>query len=244
MPVQCSGSPAFGTRSGCSVKPALAALRFRARVPRDAERLEPAAGHLDQVLLQRCDAERVLDLVVGGLPVGAVGADHEPAIAPEEGRRDAGMGEARVLEVAGDRPFLGRRHRDRVLRLAPPRGLRRVALRARRGADVLRGRTRRHGRLGRRGRSVLSGALPRHHGHRCDHHDRRKSEEHRASAARRRHRRSRARRRGRRRRLGGGAALRLPRSLAALRHRSSRGPGSRCIVLLTAPPARSGRAEP
>ncbi len=63
-PVQCSSSPAIDVLAGIEMEPALPALRLRARVPRDAERLDAAAGQLDQVLLQRRDAERVLDLVV------------------------------------------------------------------------------------------------------------------------------------------------------------------------------------
>ncbi len=48
------------------------------------ERLQPSAGKLDQVLLQRRDAERVLDLEVGELAVGPVGAHEVSAVALEE----------------------------------------------------------------------------------------------------------------------------------------------------------------
>ena len=48
---------------GIEMKPALAALLFRARVPGQAERLHATIGHFDQVLLQRVDAERVFDCV-------------------------------------------------------------------------------------------------------------------------------------------------------------------------------------
>jgi hypothetical protein len=61
----------------CCSKPALAALPFRTAVPGDAERLIPAAGKGDPVLLQRIDPEGVSNLVVVKSPVGALGTDHE-----------------------------------------------------------------------------------------------------------------------------------------------------------------------
>jgi len=66
------------------VEPALAARGLRPRVPGDRERLQPAVGKLDQVLLQRIDAEGVLDLEVGELSVPPVRASEEPAVAAEE----------------------------------------------------------------------------------------------------------------------------------------------------------------
>jgi hypothetical protein len=60
---------------GIEMEPALTACFLRPRVPRDTQRLQPPAGKLDQVLLQRMDTERVLDLEVGELPVRAVGVD-------------------------------------------------------------------------------------------------------------------------------------------------------------------------
>src|SRR5262252_898202 len=46
---------------GVEVKPPLAAVLPRARIPRDRKRLEPAVWKLDEVLLQRIDAEGVLN---------------------------------------------------------------------------------------------------------------------------------------------------------------------------------------
>ncbi len=66
------------------VEPPLPARGLRARVPRDAERLQAAARKLDQVLLQGRHAEGVPDLVVGELAVGAVGVNVELLVAPEE----------------------------------------------------------------------------------------------------------------------------------------------------------------
>jgi len=56
------------------VHPALTALLLGAAVPTDVERLQTPTGKLDQVLLQREDAEGVLDPIVLKRPVGAVGA--------------------------------------------------------------------------------------------------------------------------------------------------------------------------
>ena len=69
---------------GIEVEPPLPARGLRARVPRDAERLQAAARKLDQVLLQGRHAEGVPDLVVGELAVGAVGVNVELLVAPEE----------------------------------------------------------------------------------------------------------------------------------------------------------------
>ena len=55
------------------MEPALAALGARPRVPGDPERLHAPAGELDQVLLERSDAERVVDLEVGEFPVRTEG---------------------------------------------------------------------------------------------------------------------------------------------------------------------------
>jgi hypothetical protein len=57
------------------MEPALAALVRRPAVPGERQRLQPSVGKLDQILLQRIDAERVFDLEGGELPVGAVGFD-------------------------------------------------------------------------------------------------------------------------------------------------------------------------
>ena len=129
------------------------------------QRLHAAAGELDQVLLQRAHAERVLDLVVGELAVRAVGVDEELAVAAEERRRRAGVGELRVGEIAQHRLVVGDLHREVVVRALPRRVLRGVAAGAGGGADEARGRRGRHcgrgrRRARRRGRAALP--LPQH----------------------------------------------------------------------------------
>ena len=120
--VQCSGSVVSDVLLRIEVKPALAALRLRARIPGDRERLHAAVGRFDQVLLQRLDAEGVLDLEVGELAVGSVGADEILPVAPEEGRRHPGVGEVRIVEVAQHACGRCVLHRELVLR-ALPRGV-------------------------------------------------------------------------------------------------------------------------
>src|SRR5215475_5580216 len=73
---------AFG---GVEVKPALAACFLRTRVPGDRERLDPAVRKLDEVLLERVDAEGVLDGELGEATVTPVGPYEEPAVSLEEG---------------------------------------------------------------------------------------------------------------------------------------------------------------
>src|SRR5215831_8359505 len=112
---------------GIEVEPALAALVLRPAVPGSAERLQPAARHRDQVLLQRIDAEGVGDRIFVQGAVGAVGADPEfVAIAKERG------GDPEMLELgAGEIAQHGRRrrllHRQRVMRTLPGIELRRMA---------------------------------------------------------------------------------------------------------------------
>ena len=123
------------------VEPALAALRLRPRIPRDAQGLHAAAGQLDQVLLQRTDAERILDLVVGELAVRPVGVDDEPVAAAREGRGGAGVGEPGVGEVAQHRLPVGNLHRQIVVGAFPRRVLPGMAGGAQGGTNVFR-----HGR--------------------------------------------------------------------------------------------------
>ncbi len=154
--------------AGIEVKPALAALRLRTRIPGDAERLLAAARKVDQVLLQRVDAEGVADLEVGSLAVGPVGVDHEPAVAAEERRGRAGVGELRVVEVSEHRALVGDLHREVVVGAAPGRLLPRVASCAGLAADVLRdGSGCRRRRRGTTGEESGAQIVPPVRRHRC-----------------------------------------------------------------------------
>ena len=98
------------------MEPALAALVLRPAVPGDRQRLQAAVGKLDQILLQRIDAERVLHLERGELAVGAVGLDQEFSVLAEEARMHAVIVEARVVEIAEHRLVGGMLHGKLVLR--------------------------------------------------------------------------------------------------------------------------------
>src|SRR5262249_43796618 len=104
---------------GIEVEPALPALLLRSRVPGDRERLQPAVGERDQILLQRVDPEGVFDLEGRGLAVGTVGLDHKFAVPPEEARADAVVVEARLVEIAEDGLLRRVVHGELVLRFAP-----------------------------------------------------------------------------------------------------------------------------
>ncbi len=103
------------------MEPAPPARGLRPRVPGDAQCLQAPARQLDQVLLQRGDAERVLDLVVGGPAVRTVGVHQEPAVAPEELRRRSAVPERGVVEVAEHGLVAGDLHGEIVVRAAPGR---------------------------------------------------------------------------------------------------------------------------
>jgi hypothetical protein len=65
---------------GVEVEPALAAFVLGAAVPGDGQGLQPAIRELDQVLLQRIDAEGVFHFKRGELAIRSVGLDQEPAV--------------------------------------------------------------------------------------------------------------------------------------------------------------------
>src|SRR5215470_2033192 len=68
------------------VKPALAALLLWAAVPGDRQRLQPAIGKLNQILLQWIDPEGVFDFENPELSVRPVGLDQEFPVIAEEAR--------------------------------------------------------------------------------------------------------------------------------------------------------------
>ena len=123
-------------------EPPLTALCRGPRVPRDRQRLNAAAGKVQQVLLQRVDAERVADLVVVMLSVSALGVHNELVAAAKERRRDASGLESRGVEAAKHGGGCRVLHGDGVLGCLPGSVLRRVTARASRGADELGGRLR------------------------------------------------------------------------------------------------------
>ena len=132
--------------AGIEVEPALAALVLRPAVPGDPERLKTPVGKLDQILLQRKDAERVFDLEFGELAVGTVCLDHELAVATEKARLDAEMLEGCIREIAEHRLVRRVVHRALMVRAGPEFGFVLMAGGAGLAADI--GQRRRIGGAG------------------------------------------------------------------------------------------------
>ncbi len=122
------------------VEPALASLLGRTGVPADSERLVASVRQLDEVLLQRGEAEDVVDRVVGPGPVRTVGEDEVAPALPVETGGDPGVGELRVREVPEDRRLRRLLHGEVVVRAPPEPGLLLVAGRADLDPDVDEGR--------------------------------------------------------------------------------------------------------
>src|SRR5258705_6944323 len=77
---------------GIWMKPALPAVFLRPRVPRDRQRLQPAVGKFDQVLLQRRYTEGVLDFIICQFAVATLGVDEKLSTPLKEGGRESGIG--------------------------------------------------------------------------------------------------------------------------------------------------------
>ena len=133
LATRCPMQPIAGTDvlPRVEVKPALAALVFRARVPGNGQRLHAPSRQFDQVLLQRTHAECVLDLVVVELAVRTIGIDEVPAVTTRERRCRSGILELAVGEVAEHGLVVGDLHGQVVIRPAPRRQFPGVAFAAR-----------------------------------------------------------------------------------------------------------------
>ena len=101
------------------MKPALAALILRPRVPGNRQRLDAPVREFDQVLLQGIDAERVLDLECCELAVRAVGLNEKLSILAEEARRHPVVVERRAGKIAQHCSICGVGHCLLVLRGLP-----------------------------------------------------------------------------------------------------------------------------
>ena len=98
------------------------------RVPRNPQDLESGnlglrhVGRpieLNHVLLQRSDAERVLDLEVRHLPVGSLGVNHEPLAVAIHAGREAIAGEFHIVEITQHGVVGGQVHSAIVIRSGP-----------------------------------------------------------------------------------------------------------------------------
>jgi hypothetical protein len=119
------------------VEPALTAALLGSRVPGDTQGLQAPVRKLDQILLQRRDAEGVLDRKFGEPPIGSVCAHEELAVTAEERGGHAHVGESGVVEVAQHGALAGLGHRGGVLRALPGVELPRMTLPALGAADVV-----------------------------------------------------------------------------------------------------------
>ena len=141
------------------------------RVPGDIERLQPSLARLDQILLERFNANSVFDLELGGLSAGAHYLYEESTVAGEEARPRTLVLEDRVIEVA-QHVLPGRQaKRPAVVRPAPGGMFLLVALRARRRCDVGRallvgrrqaGAGRRHNQAAQQNRKEVSDTGQQH----------------------------------------------------------------------------------
>jgi hypothetical protein len=105
------------------VVPALAAILGRASVPGEWQRLQTAARQRDEILLQRHHPERVLNLEVSRLAIGACRTHDVIITAPGKAGFSIKIIERRVLKVAENRGAVGVLHRKVMMRTLPVREL-------------------------------------------------------------------------------------------------------------------------
>ena len=122
------------------VKPALPPRIHRACVPGDTEGLQLSPVEWDQVLLEGIDAERVGDLELARLTVGARCVDEEAIVATFELEELALVSEGGVGEISEHRIGARHLHGEVMVRAAPVPCLLGVAARTDRYADVVEGR--------------------------------------------------------------------------------------------------------
>ena len=113
------GIPGFDVLVGLQVEPTLTALFFQARIPHDGKRLQAPGLNLDEILLQRFNAEGVDHRKASALPIGAQRFDRKRISVTNEPRRLLVVLHLRAAEVA--KHGLRRRllHRKVVMRPDP-----------------------------------------------------------------------------------------------------------------------------
>ena len=124
---------------GIEMIPALAARFLGTRIPSNSERLKPPAGKLDEILLQRRDAEGVADLKIAERAIGAVGPNPELAVLLVERACDAVLAE-RAPSKRPSTVFSVASCMASMLRAQPIFVFHRMALSARTGRSDERGR--------------------------------------------------------------------------------------------------------
>src|SRR5262249_37859636 len=107
-------------------------------VPGDRQHLQPTIGKLDQILLERIDAEGVFDLENAERAIRPVGLNEEFSVLAEEARAHIVIVETRVGKIAKNSFVVGMGHRVAMLRAAPETCFRLVAASAGLAADKTR----------------------------------------------------------------------------------------------------------
>ncbi|WP_228779119.1 hypothetical protein [Methylobacter sp. BlB1] len=97
------------------MKPALAALFLWPAVPGDGQGLQPSARKLDQILLERREAEGVLDLEIGKPAVRAVSVHQITPVLAEEPGNHAVLPEFGAEKIPQHRPLIRLLHGEVVV---------------------------------------------------------------------------------------------------------------------------------
>ena len=108
-------------------KPALPTLLLRTAVPCNPKCLIAAARKGNQILLERIDAEGVVDFIIVQRAVRSLGPRHELVAIAGECRRHVMMGQRYVGEIAEDRGGIRLLHGKGMMRSLPALGRRHMA---------------------------------------------------------------------------------------------------------------------
>src|SRR5450631_1020319 len=149
------------------VKPALTAFVRRPAIPRNRQRLQSAIGKLDEVLLERIDTERILDLEGRNLAVRAIGFDQILPFLPEETGLYAEIVETGIGEISQHRIVGRMRHCELMVRALPQLCLGLVAAGAGLAADECRFGPRSRGCFAEVATAQLNEQNCGEHGNRC-----------------------------------------------------------------------------
>jgi len=88
-------------------------------IPGGHQALQAATGQRHQVLLQRADAEHIVDAKIGGDAVGTGRVDPEGSLPAEETGRDPIDGDDGIIEIPQHRLFTGYLHGQLMVRAHP-----------------------------------------------------------------------------------------------------------------------------
>ncbi|MGR9099208.1 MAG: hypothetical protein ACU826_01445 [Gammaproteobacteria bacterium] len=101
------------------MEPASTSLFLRAAVPSDGKGLQAPTVQLDQILLQRENAEGVFDFEFARFSVRSVGTHHKSAVPAEKPRDPTVLTDFGIVEIAEHRFFGRLLHGEIVMRTLP-----------------------------------------------------------------------------------------------------------------------------